>query len=64
MCWEPLAEWAPLDSDFGDLSPPPTKRAASFADLSPIEPNDVKKPKSTKPPTVRKSSLPRAPGKH
>ena len=40
------------------------KRAASFADLSPIEPNDVKKPKSTKPPTVRKSSLPRAPGKH
>jgi hypothetical protein len=40
------------------------KRAASFADLSPIEPNDVKKPKSTKPPTVRKSSLPRVPGKH
>ena len=25
MCWEPLAEWGPLDSDFGDLSPPPTK---------------------------------------
>ena len=24
MCWEPLAEWGPLDSDFGDLSPPPT----------------------------------------
>ena len=23
MCWEPLAEWGPLDSDFGDLSPPP-----------------------------------------
>jgi hypothetical protein len=20
MCWEPLAEWGPLDSDFGDLS--------------------------------------------
>ena len=24
MCWEPLAEWGPLDSDFGDLSPLPT----------------------------------------
>jgi hypothetical protein len=23
MCWEPLDEWGPLDSDFGDLSPPP-----------------------------------------
>jgi hypothetical protein len=23
MCWEPLAEWGPLDTDFGDLSPPP-----------------------------------------
>ena len=23
MCWEPLAEWGPLDSDFGGLSPPP-----------------------------------------
>ena len=22
MWWEPLAEWGPLDSDFGDLSPP------------------------------------------
>ena len=23
MWWEPLPEWGPLDSDFGDLSPPP-----------------------------------------
>ena len=23
MPWEPLAKWGPLDSDFGDLSPPP-----------------------------------------
>ena len=25
MCWEPLAKWGPLHSDFGDLSPPPTQ---------------------------------------
>jgi hypothetical protein len=24
MWWEPLAEWGLLDSDFGDLSHPPT----------------------------------------
>jgi hypothetical protein len=22
MCWEPLAEWGPLDSDFVDISTP------------------------------------------
>ena len=47
------------------LTPAPTpKRPASFADLSPIEPNDVKKSKAAKPSTLRKSSLPRAPGKN
>ena len=47
------------------MTPVPTpKRAASFANLSPIEPSDVKKPKPAKPKALRKSSLPRAPGKN
>ena len=29
MCWEPLAKWGPLDSDFGDLSPPPIASGGS-----------------------------------
>ena len=34
MWWEPLAEWGPLDSDFGDLSPPPNH--AQALDLDPV----------------------------
>ena len=59
----------PFKSDFAKkveakLTPVPTpKRAASFADLSPIEPTESKKSKSVKPRKLGKSSLPCAPGR-